>query len=97
MPQPPHLTETWESAYLQILIATLLFSLGIPAFIQQLAHENIRHLAQEQIGKRWLAFPGAVIAAAVTLLLWFSSPCASPEVTALKEWVASGTIILLPL
>lgn len=97
MLQPPPLSDTWASAYLQILVGTLLFSLGIPAFIQQLASEDIRHLAQEQIGKWWLALPAALFAATTVLLLVFSNPSPNIELKRMNEWIAFGFVTFVPL
>jgi len=74
-----------------------LFSLGIPAFIQQLAPEDIRHLAQKQMGKWWLALPFLLFAANVALLLEFSHKSVNPEIEKWKEWFAFGIIVFAAL
>jgi hypothetical protein len=52
-PLPPQLTETWGAAYLQILIALLVFAFGVPALILQVTlPEDVRRII---FGRRRMA------------------------------------------
>ncbi len=95
---PPHLTEGWAAAYLQILIGLLVFALGIPAFIFQLiVREDIRHVTEQRMNTRWGWVPIGFLALAALAFVWWLHPSSGEEDTLMQRWLASLLITLVPL
>jgi hypothetical protein len=72
----PQLTETWGAAYLQVLIALLVFTLGIPALIYQLAvPDEIRRILhrRHESGAMWHFTIVATVFVSL-IFVWFLHP-----------------------
>jgi len=72
---PPQLTETWATAYLQILIGLFIFAIGIPAFAFQLVvQEDVRHVTHRRMKMRiWHASVVLLLLACVSFI-WIIHP-----------------------
>lgn len=94
----PPLTETWASAYLQILIGLLVFALGIPAFIFQLiVREDIRHVTARRMktGLYWSSIVFLIFASLA--FVWFLHPSATEVMPAWKNRLAATLVTIIPI
>jgi hypothetical protein len=72
---PPQLTETWATAYLQILIGLFIFAIGIPAFAFQLVvQEDIRHVTHRRMKMRIWHTSVILLLLACVSFIWIIHP-----------------------
>jgi len=97
---PPQLTEVWGGTYLQVLIVLLVFALGIPALILQIAvPENIRRIILDRMKRTWwhLSWRRLIIALSIASLVfvWFLHPCSNGFLPTWKSYIAAIIISIV--
>ncbi|MCX6258571.1 MAG: hypothetical protein NTW49_11845 [Bacteroidia bacterium] len=71
----PQLSETWAGAYIQILVAVLIFFVGLPLLITQLSMpEDIRRI-YFRYQKKWIILIIIITIISAILLIWYVHPC----------------------
>ena len=94
MSMPPQLTETWGAAYVQLVVVLLVFVLGLPALMYQVAMpEDIRRIYYARVSLRpWLWLMDAILIAGVALaFVWVLHPCRT-EVPDWTAYVSAGLV-----
>jgi hypothetical protein len=95
---PPQLSESWASAYLQVLIGLFVFALGIPALMfQMVVQEGLRHVAGRYITDIWWRVSFISLVLSCLSFIWFLQPKAGGEVSECKRWIAGGILTIVPL
>jgi len=93
---PPQVTETWASAYLQVLTVLLVFALGIPALVFQISiPEEIRHIMHRRKSFIWCYILMVILVMACLFFIWFFHPCTTNTLSLYNEYIASGVVTLI--
>jgi hypothetical protein len=98
----PQITETWGSAYIQILIVLLVFVIGIPAALYSQQPEPIRTIIVKRNYLKSLIWgPGVTIGFILFLLssgyLWYFHPCSGTILSFSKAFFASISLNIVLL
>lgn len=95
---PPQLTETWGSAYLQIVIVFLLFALGVPAVLFQIAiPEDIRRIVHRQFKKGWFYSASIALTLISLSFVWLFHPSGtgSPPIPDWKSYTSNIIVTIV--
>jgi hypothetical protein len=92
-------SETWGSAYLQIIVIILVFALGIPTILFQISISNdIRRIIQKQIKLIWWFILITFLVGASLVYIWILHPCpgnvSSPFTSLLANLLLSFVIVI---
>jgi len=94
---PPQVTETWASAYLQVLFGLLVFALGIPAIIfnKMDVPEEIRHIIHRRKRFTWCYILVLILVIASLSFIWLFHPCPTSPLFPWKNYISGGVVSLI--
>jgi len=93
---PPQVTETWGSAYLQVLIVLLVFALGIPAIIFKMdVPEKIRAIMNRHGMFKWLFRLMILLTIACLSFIWLFHACSGVSLSTWQNYISSIIVTVL--
>jgi hypothetical protein len=94
----PQFSETWGAAYVQVIIALLVFFTGLPLLITQLSiPEDIRGIYIRYQSKNWIIFIILIAIISALLIIWYIHPCPGIISPDIESFVISFLVTILIL